>query len=183
MVGEFGSVYNGAEAEAAGRMQALDDQLEVFNQFGAHWTAWTYKDAGVMGWAHLHPECEYLERTRRVHAAKRAMDTDSWIEWLPRTPARGLVSDLSRLAVEAIGDPDIDAAVAEGYLRQSSLANFVGELMQPAYARCFRGLSETELDRVLQSFRLENCALREDLLDVVKRRLARDGREMALGPR
>jgi endoglucanase len=170
-VGEFGSVYNGSPAEAPARMAALADQLDVFNAFGAHWTTWTYKDAGVMGWAHLNPECEYLQRLARVTEAKRQLDTDFWIEWLPYTPAKSLVADLSRLVVEAIGDPDLDPKVNEAYLRQASLAGYVGELMQPTYARCFRGLSENDLDRVLSSFRLENCCVRQDMLDVLRPRL------------
>lgn len=27
----------------------MDDQISMFEEFGAHWTTWTYKDVGVMG--------------------------------------------------------------------------------------------------------------------------------------
>ena len=170
-VGEFGSVYNGPAGEIPDRLRALDDQLGVFNETGAHWTTWTYKDAGVMGWVHLDPECEYLQRLQHVQRAKRELDTDFWLTWSGRTPAKALASQLAGLVLETIEDPDLDAEDNETYLRQASLANYVGELMQPAYAKCFRGLSESALDEVLQSFRFENCVQRRDLLAVVQRRL------------
>jgi aryl-phospho-beta-D-glucosidase BglC (GH1 family) len=171
-VGEFGSVYNGPVVEVAGRMQAMDDQIAVFNARGAHWTTWTYKDVGVMGWLHLDPDSEYVQRIRQVTEAKRLLDTDFWLEWSDYTPAKQRVAELSRLVADTIGDPELDPNVNETYLRQASLANYVGELLQPYYARCFTGLSEAEIDRVLQSFRLENCRVRHDLVEVVRRHLA-----------
>jgi hypothetical protein len=44
--------------------------------------------------------------------------------------------------------------------------------MQPAYARRFEGLSETEIDRALSSFAFRNCRPREELLAVLRPRLA-----------
>ena len=60
-VGEFGSVYNGPAQENEDRLQALDDQLSVFGKYQAHWTTWTYKDVGVMGWLTLPPEFGVLK--------------------------------------------------------------------------------------------------------------------------
>ena len=64
-VGEFGAVYNGPAREIPDRLRALDDQIDVMEEFGAHWTIWTYKDVGVMGLVTLDPES-------RVHAAGRS---------------------------------------------------------------------------------------------------------------
>jgi hypothetical protein len=100
--------------------------------------------------------------------AKRLLDTDFWIEWSESTSAKRLAGDLARLVVHTIADPDLHLAEVETYFRQASLANFVGELLQPAYAKCFLGLSEAEIDRILQSFRLENCRIRQDLLDTIQ---------------
>jgi len=54
-VSEFGAVYNGPANEIPDRLRALDDQLAVFNQHGAHWTMWTYKDIHTMGWVQMRP--------------------------------------------------------------------------------------------------------------------------------
>jgi endoglucanase len=169
--GEFGSVYNGPAAEVPDRLRALDDQLSVFNEAGVHWTTWTYKDAGVMGWVSLNPQCAYLQRLAHLLSAKRELDTDFWMMWSGPTPAKQLMSQVGRLVLDTIGDPDLSAEDNDLYLRQASLANYVGELMQPAYAKVFKGLSDNEIDETLQSFRLENCVPRQGLLSVLTRHL------------
>ena len=170
-VGEFGAVYNGPAEEVPDRLRALDDQLALFNRAGAHWTIWTYKDAGVMGWVSLDTECEYLQRLAYVLKAKRLLDTDFWLEWLAPTPAKRQAADLARLITDTIADPDLLLPEVETYLRQASLSDFAGGLLQPAYAKCFLDLTEPEIDRILQSFRLENCCIHAGLTGVIQRHL------------
>ena len=171
LIGEFGAAYNGPEEEIPYRLRALDDQLTIFNNANIQWTTWTYKDTGVMGWVTLDPECEYLQHLAQVLKAKRLLDTDFWIEWSEPTHAKSQAADMSQLIVDTIADPDLRLAEVETYFRQASLSNFVGELLQPTYAKCFLDLSEVEIDRILQSFRLENCAIHQDLISVTNRHL------------
>jgi endoglucanase len=170
-VGEFGAVYNGPEDEIPDRLRALDDQLTIFDHNHTHWTIWTYKDTGVMGWASLDPDCEYLQRIAHVLEAKHLLDTDFWIEWSAPTPAKRQAAALARLIVDTIADPDLHLSEVETYFRQASLSNFVGELLQPAFAKCFRDLSEKEIDQTLQSFRLENCKIHDDLISTIRRHM------------
>ena len=173
-VGEFGSIYNGPPEENPDRMRAMADQIDLFNASGVHWTTWVYKDVGVMGWVHLDPESEYMQRLKPVHEAKRQLAVDFWMKWLPQTPAKDLVAQLARLAENAIDDPSIDPAAAEKYLGQAALAGHLAALMQPAYARRFEGLTATEIDRVLASFAFRACLPREELLAVLRPRLVAD---------
>jgi endoglucanase len=170
-VGEFGTVYNGPVDEIPDRLRALDDQLSIFDHNDTHWTIWTYKDIGIMGWASLDPDCEYLQRIAHVLKAKRLLDTDFWMEWSAPTPAKRRAAALARLIVDTIADPDLHVSEVEIYFRQASLSNFVGELLQPAYAKCFRDLSENEIDQTLQSFRLENCNIHYDLISTIQRHM------------
>ncbi|MGD9100426.1 MAG: glycoside hydrolase family 5 protein, partial [Anaerolineae bacterium] len=167
-----GSAYTGPAEEIPDRLRALDDQLAVFNAHGVHWTTWTYKDVGVMGWVALDPECEYLQRVAPVLEAKRRLDVDFWTGWQPPTPARVIVHALARYAEEVIGDPDINPTANNSYLKQAALSGYVAGLMQPAYAKLFKGLSETEIDRILQSFAFKNCQPRKGLIEVIKKHLA-----------
>jgi hypothetical protein len=48
-------------------------------------------------------------------------------------------------------------------------AGYFASLMQPAFAACFRKLSETQIDRVMQSFALRNCRVRDGLAEVLKK--------------
>jgi endoglucanase len=170
-VGEFGSVYNGPAAEIPDRLQAMDDQLSAFEACGAHWTTWTYKDVGIMGWTMLDPESEYMQRIAPILHAKGQLDTDAWLGWMPPSPARQMVRSLARFAEQTIQDPGIQPVANDRYLSQAALDNYMGLLLQPAYARVFKDLSETEIDRILQSFALKNCKPNAGLIAVLKKHL------------
>jgi aryl-phospho-beta-D-glucosidase BglC (GH1 family) len=167
--GEFGSVYNGLEAEWPDRLRAVDDEMAALNALGLHWTMWTYKDIGAMGWVRLDPRSEYMERTAALRQAKAQLSTDFWMTWMPQTPARRMVADLAQQIAQAGG------GTADGlrlFLEQAALDNFAGAALQPAYAKAFAGLSEAELDRILQSFALARCVVRQPLVDRITARLA-----------
>jgi endoglucanase len=170
-VGEFGSVYNGPPEEVPDRLRALDDQLAVFEQNAVHWTAWTYKDVGTMGWVMLQPESEYMQRVARVNQLKRTLGTDSWAGWLPSGDAARLLEQAAEQAAGAIAQPGLSGREILPYLKQATLDGFFGGLLQPTYAEAFRGLSEHDIDRVLGSFALRNCRKNAELLAVVKKHL------------
>jgi aryl-phospho-beta-D-glucosidase BglC (GH1 family) len=170
-VGEFGATYNGPEGEVSDRMRALNDQLAVFNAHGAHWTTWTYKDIGVMGWVRLDPQSDYLRIIEPVLEAKRKLHTDFWMGWLPTTPADELIERLAQVSERTLADPDINHRANVRYLSQATLAGYVGGLMQPAYARLFQGMSEGQIDQVLQAFAFKNCKVHPQLTEVMKARL------------
>lgn len=171
-VGEFGSVYNGAPSELEDRLRALDDQLGIFETYGAHWTTWTYKDVGVMGWVTLDPESDYMQLVKHELEAKRLLDTDQWMGWLPETPAKEMIRNLADYARRTIGDEEIEPDPAYTYLKQSALCGFVGSLMQPSYARLFKGMSEERLDRVMDSFAFGNCVKNAGLINVLRKHMA-----------
>jgi len=170
-VGEFGSVYNGPSEEVPARLRAMDDQLATFNQGGAHWTAWTYKDVGTMGWVMVDPDSEYLERISRVLELKGTLNTDSWAGWRPQGEASKFIDRAAEAAAVAMNDPQLPAKAFANHFRQAALDGFLGGLLQPVYAEAFKGLSEVELDRVLASFAIERCCKNEGLLTVVRKHL------------
>jgi endoglucanase len=168
-IGEFGSVYNGKESEIPDRVRSLDDQIAVFEQGGAHWTAWTYKDVGTMGWVTLRPESEYMQRIARLLDLKRKLGTDAWAGWLPASDVTRTLERAAEQACEAIDDPELWPKQFLEFFKQAALDGFFGGLLQPLYAQAFRGLSENDIDKVLSSFDLENCQKNEALLSVVRK--------------
>jgi hypothetical protein len=52
------------------------------------------------------------------------------------------------------------------------LAGYVATLMQPAFASCFSGLSETQIDSMLQSFAFSKCKPHAELVDILRQRMA-----------
>lgn len=168
-VGEFGSVYNGPSEEIPYRLRAMDDQISIFEEYGAHWTTWTYKDVGVMGLAMLDPESEYMERISSIVKMKHKLNTDDWMIWLPGMEARGYVDQIATHLEEVIGDKDINHAYNVAALSQQILTVYTGALIQPAYAKLFQGLSEEKIDDIMSSFALKNCKINQGLVDVVKK--------------
>lgn len=166
-VGEFGAVYNGPAGEVDDRLHALEDQLAVYESEGAHWTLWTYKDCGVLGWVTLDPSSPYMRLTEGIRKSKVALDTDFWLHWLPDPPFR---RDREALAAKMLEVPGVDMS-PEAHATHVSLAlsTYAGALLQPAYASLFRELSEKELDDVLASFRLDQCIPNERLIEVIRR--------------
>ena len=168
-VGEFGSVYNGPAGEVQDRLKAMDDQIGIFEQYGAHWTTWTYKDVGVMGLVTLDPESEYMQRIASIIKMKHELNTDDWMIWLPGHKARQLAGELASHLEEAIGDPGINHSYNVAGISQSILTVYAGALIQPAYAKLFQGLSEEAIDKTMQSFAFRNCSLNEGLLNILQK--------------
>jgi endoglucanase len=170
-VGEFGSVYNGAKEEIEDRLRALDDQLGIYETHGAHWTTWTYKDVGVMGWVMLDPESDYMQIVQRELEAKRLLDTDQWMGWLPWTPAKEMIRNLADYARTTIGDEEIESDAAYSYLKQNALCGFIGNLMQFSYAKLFKGMSEERIDSLMSAFDFKNCLKNTGLIQIVKKHM------------
>jgi hypothetical protein len=168
-VGEFGPVFNGAAEDRPSRLRGFEDTLSVFNQHCAHWTAWTYKDIGVMGWVTVDPESEYLQRLAGLQNARRELHTDAWMYWMPPTLADCLLADLAGVVERNAGEIGLDARGIQGRLAKAALAGTAGQLMQVSFAKLFQGCSEAEIDRILQSFALSRCRLNVELIEIARK--------------
>ncbi|MBN1699198.1 MAG: glycoside hydrolase family 5 protein [Spirochaetales bacterium] len=168
-VGEFGSVYNGKEEEIPDRLRAMEDQIGVFEEYGAHWTAWTYKDVGTMGLLTLDPESSYMRRIESILRAKRELTTDFWMRWIPPGKARRALDEVADIGADVLDIPETQRREFRGFLAQAALSGYMSGRMQFVYAGMFKNLSETEIDRVLSSFDIESCRKNEPLLGIMKK--------------
>lgn len=170
-VGEFGAAYNGPAEEIPDRLRAMDDQLTVYNENRVHWTTWTYKDVHVMGWVQVTPDSAYMQAIRAIFQAKLDLSVDFWMKWIEPTPVEQKSIELARQVEQYIDDPSIDPPANQTYLGQHLLSGYVAALMQPAYAHCFNGMSETQLDQVLASFEFRNCRPHGGLVEVLRKQM------------
>jgi endoglucanase len=169
-VGEFGATVNGGAADTAYRLRALDDQIAVFEEHAAHWTIWTYKDIGVMGLATVDPRSDFIKLMRPVLRAKQALGVDLWLyTGVPKTVVQKSVDKLAKFAERTIGDKDLDHPSNRMYLSQAVQAGYFANLLQPSFAKRFKGLSESQIDGVMQSFAFRNCKVQKGLADVMKK--------------
>ena len=173
-VGEFGSVFNGPPGDRPDRLRGLDDQIGIFEQHGAHWTTWTYKDLGVMGWVNLDPDSPYMRLVKPVLEAKLEFLSDSWMYWLPSTPSKELLGDLAGLFVERFEQEGLNQKHIHGRLVRMALTETLGSMMQPLFACKFKDMSDNEIDDVFQSFRLERCKPNADLVGIVTKHMKQE---------
>ena len=172
-VGEFSPVFLGNKQDLPNRYRALDDQIDVIENTSGHWTTWTYKDIGVMSWVYLNPESEYMQAVKFFLKNKEDLGTDFWFSGLPITPAKQLIRDLAGCIEEALVSADINPKENQLFLQQAVSSIYISQLMQPEYAQVFKGMSENQLDHVLESFALKNCIQHQGVLDVVRKHSAR----------
>lgn len=174
-VGEFGAQYNGSPEEVPDRLRAMDDQLDVFEQFGAHWTTWTYKDVGVMGWMTLDPASEYMRLIEPVQRMKRSLGAENFTARFATSPSRTLVADLAAEMERVIENPSFGHVGNTACLSEAALAYYAAGLLEPVYAGLFRGMSEEEIDRVMSSFDSSRCIRNEGLITVLRKHMSGKG--------
>jgi endoglucanase len=164
-VGEFGPIYTGDERIDAQRRVLLDDQLEIYRRHDASWSIWTYKDLGLQGLAYVRPESPYLQRFGDFVAKKGRLAADSWGS--DRIgPAEVTVPFQEMMAREF---PSFDPYPWGLHDWVRLLVNHV-TIAQPLayeYAELFRGLDDSELTALADSFALANCAERTPLLETL----------------
>ena len=168
LIGEFGSQYNGPADDVPYRLQSMKDQLAVYNENGIHWTTWTYKDAGVMGWMTLAPDSEYSLIIHHIQEAKRHLGAENFVAIHKPSAGRAKAFELSEMIRESSMMPfnlPNDTAYTFNY---AALTGFAAAMLQPAYAQRFRFMSKADIDRVLSSFAWDNCVPNVALEKILK---------------
>jgi endoglucanase len=164
-IGEFGTSITGSPAAAV-----IDAQIQLYNQLGHHWTIWNYKDIGVNGSVYVKPDSAYLQTIQPVLHSKQVLGVDRFGKSASKPPVKAKLAEMARIIEAELQDPTLEPDVDQGYLEQHMLSGYVSQLLQKKYARCFAGMQEEEMDRILQSHLLQNCAVNEAALQFLKDR-------------
>ncbi|BAS27961.1 cellulase family glycosylhydrolase [Limnochorda pilosa] len=170
-VGEFGALYDGDVLEPTpsdqARLAALKDQIELFDEFGFHWTLWTYKDVGPQGLVVPGADSEYLRRLRPMLRLKQELGLDKWttrdLGW-PGAAIRHLVDQIG----SRLWDFSLDLAGLKEYLVERVVYGDLANAVVPLYAMLFADMSPEEI-AVMQreAFELKNGRRREGLIEVL----------------
>ena len=165
-VGEFGPVYTGDERIDEQRRVLLDDQLEIYRRHDASWSIWTYKDLGLQGLAYVRPESPYRQRFGDFVAKKDRLAADSWGS--DRIgPAEVTVPFQQMMAREFPTADPYPWGLAD-WVRTLINNVTIAQPLAHEYAELFRGLDDSELIALADSFALPNCAQRTPLLDTLQ---------------
>lgn len=173
-VGETGPVYTGKAANEPelrrGRLRLLADQLRLYNDRGASWSLWTYKDVGVQGLVRVGSTTPWMLHTAASRAKKERLGADSW------GSAASAVEDLLGLLAERIAkefpswEPYPTGARREADLLVRHI--LLSEALVEEFGASFSGLSDDELIAMGRSFAFANCRVDEELCAVVAQALS-----------
>lgn len=170
-VGEFGAQYYGSKEEIPDRLMAMDDQIGVFEEFGVHWTTWTYKDIGVMGWVTLDPESEYMRMITGVQQKKHVLGAENFVKYFQDDIVKNKISDLADLLEKETTSYAINHTDNVIILSDLVLRNYAATLLQPVYARLFQGMSEERVNDILSSFAFKKCKINQGLMNLLQKHL------------
>jgi len=164
-VGEFGPVYTGDPERDAIRYRILEDQLELYERYGAGWSIWTYKDVGLHGLVHADPDTRYMQRFGDLIAKKKRLGIDAWGSTHAEIPE--VVEPIHDLIAREFPDwrpyPWGARETTDLLVRWLLFA----QAMLPEYAERFRGLGDDELDALADSFGLASCVRRTRLCEIL----------------
>jgi len=166
-VGEFGCLYENP-ALTGSNLRVMNDMIDIIEGHGHHWCIWTYKDIGMMGAVLVNPESEWMQLIKPIRAIKSGLRCDSWIERIPG-PIDPLIRQIAEYAAEVI--PSASESEILSKLQFGIQDGVLTQVLMPAFAEQFRGMNETEIDRMMQSFTFKNCQPRQELIDLLRRRL------------
>ncbi len=160
-VGEFGPIYTGDEVVDAKRRQILADQLEIYRAHDAGWAIWLYKDIGRQALVSSSLASPYRRRFASFVAKKDRLGADQW----------GSTGEGPREVTQPVQDliarefPTFDPYPwgRFDWVRTLLLNITFAQPLVDEYADLFRGLDESELIALADSFAFENCTVREPL--------------------
>ncbi|MET8004187.1 glycoside hydrolase family 5 protein [Nonomuraea glycinis] len=171
-VGEFGPVYTGDPERDRERYQILRDQLDIYDAHDAGWSLWTYKDVGLQGL--VHASGPYLERFGAFIDKKRRLGADRWGSTMEE--AGEVVGPLHTL-VETEFPGWRPYPWGARYQTDDLIRHIlIAQALLPEYAELFRGLDDSELLALADSFALAGCVRRQPLLDLLAGSLGTSGR-------
>ena len=160
-VGEFGSQYTGDPDRDEQRLQILHDQLETYREHDAGWALWLYKDIGLQGLVYADPESAYRRRFGDFVAKKKRLGVDRWggdgegPKEVTRPVQELVAREFPRFDPYPWGGAD--------WVRNLLLGITFAQPMTVEYADLFRGLDDSELLALADSFAFASCAVREPL--------------------
>ncbi len=168
-IGECGPLFPRQADNLEQRYQLLEDELAIYNEHGAGWALWAYKDVGGQGLVFADPESPWMQAVAPIVEKKRRLGVDGW----------GSTDAEIRQVIQPIEDiferefPDFDPYP---FGRADYIATLVrnillAEPMLIDFARRFDGskLTDEMIVDLAESFSFANCIVRQPVADIIAR--------------
>ena len=174
--GEFSTLFDGGiltptKSDLA-RLDALRDQISIYNQYRQHWTIWTYKDIGHEGLVSSRPDCSYLKRIEPLQRIKKELSLEPF---LARKyggvfiETQNLIQKTAQSVAEYYQDYSIDYESLVKSMGEQAICCKISNELAPLYAHAFSDMSCEEITDMLQeAFHIKNMLKREPLEKILR---------------
>ena len=172
-VGEFGSQYHGSAEDIPSRIGSMNDQLSLYNEMDAHWTTWTYKDPGIMGWVQFDPESEFMKIIAPIQKMKRDMGAENFVALYDgQSEGKEIARELADYILDESQNTDLSHEFNAYAMNYVVLTGYAAAMLQRTYVKLFRGYDEEDIERITDAFAFKNCIKNEEYVKLLKERLA-----------
>ena len=165
-VGEFGPVYTGDPQKDAMRYNLLQDQLAFYQELGASWCIWTYKDLGLQGLVGLRPDSKWIQKIQPILEKKTLLGVDSWGGM--DNNVRHIMEPIEQTFAEFFPNYKPFPFDAQWQINRTVRHILLAEPLIEDFYPLLRGLDLAEIDELMASFRFENCIARQELVQIIK---------------
>ncbi|CAI6088562.1 unnamed protein product [Clonostachys chloroleuca] len=178
--GEFGPVYQDERKEGDSaretnkkRFALLEEQLAIYRETGVHWSIWLYKDIGYQAMTYVDPESPYMKLIQPFVDKKKSLGLDFWgVENKDEVqPIYGPFFE----SLKSMVDPKFHNArypkiwTFERHFERVIRECLLSEYVSRELAELFRGKTRDELEELASSFALDNCKMRDELNEILRR--------------
>jgi aryl-phospho-beta-D-glucosidase BglC (GH1 family) len=165
-VGEFGPVYTGRPDADAMRYAVLRDQLDIYRHYQTSWAIWLYKDIGLQAVVYVDPASPWMKRLRPLLEKKARLGADAWGS--TDTHIRHVMEPLEKLFAAEFPDYNPFPFGVRWQIKRLVRHMLIAEALLPEFGDLFAGMTETQIDEVMQSFRFDKCVQRTELANILK---------------
>ncbi len=166
LIGEFGLNMDYPADNVCCKVQVFNDQMQTYNIMGCHWTFWSYKALGSMGWIQTHPESLYMQTVAPVLHAKDKLNVDfGWLGGFQPAVQQHMEALNALIGAHL---PGVDPEANFRYFSQAAMSTYTADQLQNVYVQQFVDKSEAEIDDILSSFELCNCIERDEMSDAIR---------------
>lgn len=141
-------------------------QLQIFNEFGAHWTNWSYK-ACNRGLSYPKSDCDFFKVIAPVQTKM------SPVGQYAITPKRATmlkqIDDLIQSYIEVLDDARVDKDELSFVIKRTLDDIHLAPILQQQYLQLFAGKSKEEIDHIMGSWSFDNCIHDDEMLEISKR--------------
>lgn len=165
-IGEFGPVFTGDVDRDEQKYKLLQDQVDIYREYGASWSIWGYKDIGSQGIVAAAPNSPWLKLLQPVIEKKARLGVDAW-----GSTDAGIRQVME--PIEALFEREYPGFNPFPFGPQRWIERLVRDIllaepMLEDFEKCFEGIDDDETVLALaESFRLANCVRREPLVKLL----------------